>query len=253
MNEAPPPQPTSAPAVTRGLSVKQLALIVVILGVTVVLTTLTSDVTKASEPGIRMVNGQPCLPDTIGQWTGGTIEGLSEAEKQVLPPDTAGLRRRYTHTEGSDITCSVIVAGRDVTSIHRPELCLPGQGWNIQQEKVETIRSPTMEGGKLKVMRMDAVHNVMMTVSNRSARAIFVYWFVGKDRVTPYHWQRILWTTKDRILQNRNHRWAYILIAASVRPEQTSEALARAQADTMRQLSGFVEQLYPQLRPQPNN
>lgn len=235
--------------VTRMFGVKQLALIVVILGVTSVLTTLTSDVTKASEPGIRLVNGQLYLPDTVGDWVGGAADGLSEAEQQVLPADTLGIRRRYSRNGKGDITCSAILAGRDVTSIHRPELCLPGQGWNIQREQIETIRTPTVEGGELKVMRMDASHTVTTATSTRPPRAIFIYWFVGKDRITPYHWQRIFWTTQDRVLRNRNHRWAYILIAAPVRWEQTAEAHQRAQADTMRLLGDFVEQLYPLLRP----
>jgi len=76
-----------------------------------------------------------------------------------------------------------------------------------------------------------------------------VYWFVGKDRTTPHHWERILWTTSDRVLFNRNHRWAYLLIASPVRPEMTAEALERAQADTMGLLTQFVEQLYPMMRP----
>jgi EpsI family protein len=231
--------------------VTQLVLIAVILGVTIVLTALTSDVTKASEPGIRLVNGQLDLPDKVGDWTGGPVDSLTEAEKQVLPADTDGIRRRYSRADGREITCSMVLAGRDVTSIHRPELCLPSQGWNIQWEQVETIRSPAVENGELKVMRMNAVHTVAMAAPNVPSRAIFVYWFVGKDRVTPHHWQRIFWTTKDRVLHNRNHRWAYLLIAAALRPEQTVEAQQRAQADTMRLLGGFVEQLYPLLRPLP--
>jgi EpsI family protein len=246
MNES-----SSLPAPSRALGVKQLAWIVAILAVTVVLTALTSDVTKASEPGIRLVNGQPYLPDAVGAWSGGPIEGLSEAEKRVLPQDTAGIRRRYTTTEGGEVTCSVVAAGRDVTSIHRPELCLPGQGWNIQREAVETIRGPGLEGGRLDVMRMDSMHTVSMTAPGRPARALFVYWFVGKDRVTPHHWERIFWTTKDRVFQNRNHRWAYILIASPVRAEQDADAPAKAQEATMKVLGGFIEQLYPMLRPLP--
>ena len=245
----PSANPASTPTVTRMLSVRQLASIVAILGVTIVLTALTSDVTKVSEPGIRLVNGQPYLPDIVGDWVGGAADGLSDAEKQVLPADTAGIRRRYRRADGGEVTCSVVLAGRDVTSIHRPELCLPGQGWNIQREHAETIRTPAVEGGELKVMRMDAVHTVTTAASARPAGVIFIYWFVGKDRITPYHWQRIFWTTQDRVLRNCNHRWAYILIAASVRPEQTAEAQERAQADTMRLLGSFVAQLYPQLRP----
>jgi len=249
MNSPTPSAP--APTVTRTLSVRQLLLVVVILFTTILLTALTSDVTKASEPGIRLVNGQLYLPDVVGDWTAGPPEGLSEAEKRVLPPDTEGMRRIYSRNGRSEITCSVILAGRDVTSIHRPELCLPGQGWNIQQERIETIRSPALEGGELKVMRMDAVHAVNMVAPGQPARVIFIYWFVGKDRVTPHHWQRIFWTTHDRVLRNRNHRWAYILIGAPVRPETTPEAQQRAQAETMRLLGSFAEKLYPLLRPSP--
>jgi len=251
MNPPAPSNPTSAAPVTRVLGVKQLALIVVILGATVLLTSLTSDVTKVSEPGILLVNGKLHLPDTVGDWAAGPAEGLSEAERRILPADTDGIRRRYSRAGKGEITCSIVLSGRDVTSIHRPELCLPGQGWNIEWAQIETIRSPAAEGGGLKVMRMNAAHTVTMAGPNRPARAIFIYWFVGKDRVTPHHWQRIFWTTRDRVLRNRNHRWAYLLIAAPVRPEETAEALERANADAMQLLSGFVEQLYPVLRSPP--
>lgn len=233
----------------RSLGVTQLALIAAILGVTILLTSLTADVTKASEPGIRLINGQLFLPDMVGDWIGGAMEGLSEAEKRILPADTGGIRRRYSRPGKGEVTCSVILAGRDVTSIHRPELCLPGQGWNIQWEQVETIRVPGLRGGELKVMRMDAAHTVTLAGPNRPARAIFIYWFVGKDRVTPYHWQRIFWTTRDRVLRNLNHRWAYLLIATPVRPEETAEAQARAQAEAMQLLGEFVAELYPMLCP----
>ena len=233
----------------RSLGVPQLALIVAILGLTILLTALTADVTRVSEPGIRLVNGQPYLPETVGNWVSTAVDGLSEVEKKLLPADTGGIRRRYVNPDGREINCSVIVAGRDVSSIHRPELCLPGQGWNIQRENVEEIKAATAPGGELKVMRMDAFHSVAQAAPGRPVRTIFVYWFVGKDRTTPHHWERILWTTSDRVLFNRNHRWAYLLIASPVRPEMTAEALERAQADTMGLLTQFVEQLYPMMRP----
>ena len=253
MNEPPPSPSVAAAPMTRAIGVKQLVWIVAILGVTILLTTLTSDVTKASEPGIRMVNGQPYLPDKVGEWTGGEVGGLSEREKIVLPEDTGGIRRRYTDAQGHDLSCSVIVAGRDVTSIHRPELCLPSQGWKIQNEQVESVPLSAANGGSLKVMRMDSVHTVAQVAPGRPAQAMFIYWFVGKDRVTPHHWERILWSTTDRIFHNRNHRWAYLLITAPVRSEATESGIARAQGETMKVLGSFAEQLYPLLSPVPHN
>lgn len=233
---------------SRGPGIRQLVVVVAILAVTILVTALTSDVTKMSEAGIRLINGQPYLPDKAGQWTAATLEGLSDAERKALPEDTAGARRRYVGQNGREVMCTAIVAGRDVTSIHRPEVCLPGQGWGIKGERVEAIPIKEVSGGVLKVMRMDVEHAVIKTAPDIPARMIFVYWFVGKDRLTPHHWQRIFWTTKDRVLHNRNHRWAYFLIATGVRQETTQEGLDRSETEAMAVLKRFVQELYPSLK-----
>ena len=250
MSEIPSSNP---PSPIQAIGVKQLAWIAVILAVTIVVTVLTSDVTKASEPGVRLVNGELQLPDKIGEWRGGVSGGLTQREKDILPEDTLGVRRVYLDGKGHEVACSVILAGRDVTSIHRPELCLPGQGWTIQGEHVESVRLKPENAGVLQVMRMDAVHTVEMAAPGQPLQAIFVYWFVGKDRVTPYHWQRIFWSTTDRVFHNRNHRWAYLLLSAVVRPTETTGAVERAQSETMTTLSDFIAQLYPTMQPASQN
>jgi EpsI family protein len=233
---------------SHGPAINQLVVVVVILAVTILVTALTSDVKKTSQAGIRLVNSQPYLPDKIGEWTAVTLEGMTEIEKKVLPEDTAAARRRYVGQNGREVMCTAVLAGADVTSIHRPELCLPGQGWGIKGEWVESIPSIDVQGGVLKVMRMNAQHDVTKSTTDAPARMMFVYWFVGKDRLTPHHWQRILWTTKDRILHNRNHRWAYFLIATAVRPETTQAGLDQSEAESMATLTRFVQDIYPTLK-----
>jgi EpsI family protein len=233
---------------SRRPGIGQLMVVVVILATTILVTALTSDVTKVSEAGIRLVNGQPYLPDKAGEWTAMTLEGLTEVERKVLPEDTAGTRRRYVDKNGDEVMCTAIIAGKDVTSIHRPEVCLPGQGWGIKGERVESIPVKEVPGGVLKVMQMDAEHTVMKAAPNIPARLMFIYWFVGKDRLTPHHWQRILWTIKDRVLHNRNHRWAYFLIAVEVQPETTQAGLERSEAEAQTVLKRFVQELYPALK-----
>jgi EpsI family protein len=255
------PSPTAAP-VSRGPSVKQMAIVVVILGVGILLTALTSDVTKVSEPGIQLVpsltvtngvtitNEVPFLPVSAGDWAGGEWLGLTAEERAILPSDTEGARRTYRNKAGAELHCTVILAGKDVTSIHRPEVCLPGQGWKIQPEGVETIPTPAAPGGKLQVMRMSASRSVPLE-NNQTAhsRLVVAYWFVGKDRLTPHHWQRILWTTKDRLLHNRNHRWAYFLITASVKDAQSNHELKHENDAAMRTISEFVVTMFPMLMP----
>lgn len=240
---------TESPAPARratGPSVKQIAIVVAILAVGIAVTSLTSDVTKVSEPGIKVVDGRPYLAQQVGDWTGGELEGLTEGERNILPKDTEGSRRVYTNSKGDQIFCSVVLAGREVTSIHRPELCLPGQGWKIQNEFAEPIPVASAEGGALKIMRMNSVREAPLT-DGRSAqvRSIFGYWFIGKDRVTPYHWQRIFWTARDRIFHNTNHRWAYVLVHATVTTDTDPSGKGKSEDETMRLVENFVQGIYP--------
>ena len=108
-----------------------------------------------------------------------------------------------------------------MTSIHRPELCLPGQGWKIQSEHTQSHPRGRRTGWRV---GCDAHERLSRRVrcqmaGSAEARSVFAYWFVGKDRMTPYHWQRIYWTAKDRVLYNTNHRWAYILIHVPIRSD----------------------------------
>src|SRR5258706_7146089 len=80
----------------RGPSRRQLAIVVAILGGGVLFTAMTSDVTKVSEPGIKLTpDGQPFLADKAGDWTGGELSGLTDVEKRILPEDTMGSRRMF--------------------------------------------------------------------------------------------------------------------------------------------------------------
>jgi hypothetical protein len=249
---APAATPLARPATaSRGPSAKQIAIVVVILAVGVVVTALTSDVTRVSEPGIRLVDGSPYLPDKLTGWEAGELVGLTENERQLLPADTMGARRPFTDPAGNKVFSTIVLAGREVTSIHRPELCLPGQGWKIDSENTESIPVATAPGGVLKVMRMNMQHSLPAKDGSigKRVRYIFVYWFVGKDRVTPYHWQRIMWTTEDRVFFNRNHRWAYILLYAPVASDDLGNATPQAEQQTMQLLSKFVQNIYPELAP----
>jgi EpsI family protein len=251
MSEARTNDALSAPemAVTsRGPSLLQIAIVVAILGAGVLVTALTSNVTQVSEPGIRLVDGRPYLVEQVGDWKGGPLEGLTKDELKILPPDTQGARRVYKDKEGHEVYCSVVLEGKDVTSIHRPELCLTGQGWVLEKPHVEQIPTPAASTGLLPVSRLNASRNVRMDDGRTGiARSIFLYWFVGKDRVTASHPQRIFLTTMDRVFRNRNARWAYILIHVPMVADAPAGGSSNAQKDTMQVVTKFVQDIYPTL------
>ncbi len=232
-----------------------------VLGGGILVTALTSDVDEVSEPGIRLVPAtetttdgrvvtvnQPYLPAACGSWTGGEQSGLSKVERDILPQDTQGARRLYRHESGKQLYCSIVLAGRDVTSIHRPEMCLPAQGWKIESEYVEQVPITSAKKGKLDVMRMNTVREREVAPGQRMRlHGVFAYWFVGKDRVTPHHLERIFWTTKDRVLHGTNHRWAYILIHTIIDPAEQHRAPQASADEAMDVVAGFIRDLYPEL------
>lgn len=237
---------TRRPARSRGPGVIQLVVLVVILGGGVLFTSMSTDVTRTSEPGIRLMNGAPYLAERAGDWSGGPLQGLTENEKKVLPSDTEAARRVFTDSEGNKVYCTIILAGRDVTSIHRPELCLNAQGLKIQQTQVEPVPVASAPGGVLKVMRLDAIRDYQLPGNSPTvARLVFLYWFIGKERQTAHHWQRIFWTSRDRVLHNTNHRWAYIILTVPVNQDETWTAVGEAQDAAMQVAARFVKDIYP--------
>ncbi len=244
-------QPEGQPAapLRQGPSTKQISIVVVILAIGVLLTATTSDVAKVSEPGVELYpDGTPYLVEQAGDWAGGVKTGLTEEEQRLLPKDTEGSRRIFRDKDGDELFCSIVLAGRDVTSIHRPELCLPGQGWKIQSEYTQSIPVATAPGGVLNVMRMNASRPVRLADGRTTeARSVLAYWFVGKDRMTPYHWQRIYWTAKDRVFYNTNHRWAYILIHLPIKADMGNGATIESQDDAMKVVARFIQDIYPSL------
>lgn len=162
------------------------------------------------------VNGCERLPEIEGY----TSEELqpSEAELTVLPKDTYIERRRYTAADGTSFEVSVVVGGRSKSSIHRPELCLPAQGFQMRSP-----RSLTVAGVGWRAL----------TLSSKTAPDIgFAYTFINQDGFrTASHTRRILQDVWDRSVHNRIDRWVMVTVN-SARSEDAALAaiLAKVKA-----------------------
>src|ERR1700734_2985908 len=70
------------------------------------------------------------LPVIVGDYFGSQGK-ISQGELEILPKDTEFARRNYDDGRGHQIECSIVLSGAEQRSIHRPEVCLVGQGWTI--------------------------------------------------------------------------------------------------------------------------
>jgi len=144
---------------------------------------------------------------------GGPLDPVSLAERHLLPAETLLAKKRYSNARGESILVSLVVSGRGQESIHRPQQCLPGQGFTIDNGGV--LEVPLAGRAPLKVMGLN-VHRAGEAGSAGAELAYFVYWFAGGSRAeTPYHLERRLAMAWDRIVQGRDYRWAYVSLFTS--------------------------------------
>ena len=208
---------------------------------------LSPDPEAGESSGILMT-----FPESLNGRSGES-DKPTEGELKVLPKDTEFSKYIYYPAEGGDhwdaAHCSVIRTGNDRRSIHRPEICMQGQGWTITDSKLVTI--PTATGHELEVTDL----TITRTQKNSDGEdyqvtAHYVYWFVGKDRTTASNNERMLLTISDNLFRNINHRWAYASVMAyatdifDTGPQRTSEQTA----DFIYEIIGDLQpQLHPDL------
>jgi len=213
-------------------------IVLVLIGVTIALCIWGSPPAAKSEAGIDLD-----LPDSVGKFWG-TKQEISEAERVILPPDTEFAKKLYSDGQGDNINCQIVLAGAEKRSIHRPEVCLPGQGWTLKSGQTLTI--PLDNGQPLQVMNLTISRPV--TLSNglqKELTSYFMYWFVGKDTTTASHFVRILKTNMDMLLHNTNHRWAYIIVSAPILEGFTPDGKNAEQ--TLDELKKFIGEVAPQI------
>jgi exosortase len=178
------------------------------------------------------------LPNFIGlEWAGQGAE-ITAVEREVLPADTGFSRKNYVslHDRNQQVFVSIVLSGRDRTSIHRPELCLVGQGWTIRGTERRRFRRQESgveaRGGGGGVLPVTMLRIEREATTRRGETvvlpALFAYWFVGADRVVASHGERMLYSSFDRLRYLQNHRWAYVVVQTHALDGEAA-ALARMQ------------------------
>jgi len=158
-----------------------------------------------------------------------TNEAQSQTVLDTLPKDTSYAQRLYTDTNGFWVNANVILMGMDRTSIHKPEFCLAGQGWNTPKKETVTIPIPGPHPYQLKVAKWTLTQFVRDRQGQKQeVCGLYVFWFVAKNEETVSHWHRIWWLTRDLLTTGVLQRWAYVsYFSAGFAPDQEDAAFAR--------------------------
>jgi len=181
------------------------------------------------------------LPSFLaGGWMGQDV-AVSATERAILPPDTGYSRKNYIWLRDSSrqVFVSVVLSGRDRTSIHRPELCLLGQGWTIEDRFDHGFAYPGPKPGTVPATVLRVRHEIPGPRGGRVVvPSLVAYWFVGHDRVVAGHWARMGWSAVDRLFRLQTNRWAYVLVQTTAFDGEAA-ALARLQTVLDQTLPAF--------------
>lgn len=136
------------------------------------------------------------LPEFIGEWWGKPLD-VTDKERAVLGEETEFARRSYSNGRGDEIHVSIVLSGQDMnTSIHRPERCLPAQGWTVTNNASRPLTLP--DYGTIAATRLNNLRNVAGPDEQPvPLRNLNYYWFVGHTDVTGSHFERTLIDIKE--------------------------------------------------------
>lgn len=191
------------------------------------------------------------LPAFLGtEWIGRRAE-VTAVEREILPPDTGYSRKDYVAVADprQRVFLSVVLSGRDRTSIHRPELCLVAQGWTIAGSATRQLALGPGPGAPGVPATLLQVRREVQTPKGRAVvPQLVAYWFVGGDRVVAGHGQRLAWDAWNRVAAGRADRWAYVLMQTDAADGEAA-ALARLEAVLRETLPVLAPQVWAPRKP----
>ncbi|MGA2800889.1 MAG: exosortase-associated EpsI family protein [Verrucomicrobiota bacterium] len=188
---------------------------------------------KLGAPGIKAtpipgsVRMNLDLPERVLNFTSERVPE-DKTVLDMLPKDTSFAQRHYTAPDGFWVNVNIVLMGTDRTSIHKPEFCLPGQGWRIDQKTTANLSIDGAHPHQLQVAKWVITNFIQNTDGRKKeVRGFYVFWFVAGNEETPSHWRRLWGITRDLLTTGVLQRWAYVSYFAVCEPGQEDATFER--------------------------
>jgi hypothetical protein len=145
-----------------------------------------------------------------------------------LPQDTSYTGRFYQAPDGFWVNATIVLMGADRTSIHRPDYCLPGQGWTIDAKAAVSIPVGGEHPYELQALKW-TIHNSFQTPDGQKqdVSGAYVFWFVADNEQTANYVQFQYYLLRDLLFTGRLQRWAYISYFSVCAPGQEEATFER--------------------------
>ena len=189
---------------------------------------------RLGEPGVKTRplagsrNLEVLLPDKLPGYKSEWVPQSPIVTNQ-LPPDTSFGQRLYTGDDGFQALINVVLMGGDRTSIHKPEICLVGQGWQFDGAATHsaTVHMTRPAAYDLPVMRVVAHIDTVENGQPVKRACVYAYWFVDGNRFTARHNDWKWWMIRDFLTTGVLDRWAYVTFFSICSPGQEEATFER--------------------------
>ena len=174
------------------------------------------------------LKGVPCAVD---RWKCAGDTPLDRKALAVLGADDY-LNRTYEGSQPVGLYIAYYGSQRQGESIHSPQNCLPGSGW----QPVSAMRTTIDAGGTtLPVNRY--------VVQKGLERQVVLYWYQGRGRVVANEYLNKFWLMIDQARLGRSNAALVRIVAPASGADDKALQLASASADQ------FARAIYPRLSP----
>lgn len=209
-------------------------------GVTLVLCSGIVPPPSLSPPGVEMH-----LPLSIASAQGQEFP-MTQRERDGLAADITLSRNGYIGAEGQQWIATIVLSGETRRGLHRPDVCLPGQGWGIMDRQVVPIQLP--DGRAIYAMMLRVYRDIKDPASDQliRQRGINLFWYQGYNGVTtPNYYKHVFDTYFDSIFKRLNHRWALVSFFTQLPDSRTDSLDGMAEAKALLDLQQFIGDVAP--------
>ncbi len=167
------------------------------------------------------------FPDQLGAWKLYNAQTLDQRVLGLLAPDDY-LSRTYVNAEGRPVYLFIAyyLSQRSGKTLHSPQNCLPGAGWEIIQR------------GSIALANNATIND--FTIAKENDRMITYYWYQGRGRVEANEYWDKIYGVQDAVFKNRTDAALVRVMVDSSDKPGVEEAARKLALD-------FIHQLRPEL------
>ena len=223
----------ATPAASTTPSRFSLARVIVVAGLLLVAWVPVIRADRAEDTPLRM--SFALFPMQLGEWRGIQRPPLTDKILAVLGLDDY-ISRFYVlpNNQGADLYVGYWRSQRQGDTMHSPQNCLPGAGWEPLSQGLLSFKDPRdPSGAELSVNRI--------LIQKGLDRQLVLYWYQGRGRIIGSEYWSKIYLVLDAARLNRTDA-AIVRIVVPV-SGSTPEAEANAEKTAL----GFVNELLPAL------